>query len=185
MHAHTHTHTHILSHIHVCVYVYVCVCVQVAETTILDIFLMSEADYVVGTLSSHFGALAYELSVASKGFSFFFSCAMLAHCPCFLVHSPTNYLWFRLFSSFFLFRCDLFCARRRPELRTFLKTFRPSKRFILFLYGLRVGLSFLRVGLSFLGVGFSLLGLGFSFLEVGFSFLRVGLSFLRVGLSLE
>ncbi len=40
----------------------------VAETTLLDVFLMSEADYVVGTLSSHFGALAYELSVARKGF---------------------------------------------------------------------------------------------------------------------
>ena len=40
----------------------------VAETTVLDILLMSEADYVIGTLSSHFGALAYELSVSSKGF---------------------------------------------------------------------------------------------------------------------
>ena len=40
----------------------------VAETTLLDVFLMSEADYVVGTLSSHFGALAYELSVARKGY---------------------------------------------------------------------------------------------------------------------
>lgn len=40
----------------------------VAETTLLDILLLSHADYFVGTLSSHFGALAYELSYATKGY---------------------------------------------------------------------------------------------------------------------
>lgn len=40
----------------------------VAESTILDILILSECDYFIGTLSSHFGALAYELSYANKGY---------------------------------------------------------------------------------------------------------------------
>mmetsp|Transcript_68591 Transcript_68591/g.162674 ORF Transcript_68591/g.162674 Transcript_68591/m.162674 type:complete len:293 (+) Transcript_68591:3-881(+) len=40
----------------------------VAETSLLDIFLLSHADYMVGTLSSHFASLAYELSSAAKGY---------------------------------------------------------------------------------------------------------------------
>uniref|UniRef100_A0A7S1HK44 GT23 domain-containing protein n=3 Tax=Hemiselmis andersenii TaxID=464988 RepID=A0A7S1HK44_HEMAN len=41
---------------------------MVAETTLVDILLLSQCDYFVGTLSSHFGALAYELSWANKGY---------------------------------------------------------------------------------------------------------------------
>jgi len=41
---------------------------MVAETTLVDILLLAEADFFIGTLSSHFGSLAYELSVATKGY---------------------------------------------------------------------------------------------------------------------
>mmetsp|Transcript_32499 Transcript_32499/g.73021 ORF Transcript_32499/g.73021 Transcript_32499/m.73021 type:complete len:119 (-) Transcript_32499:1006-1362(-) len=35
---------------------------------LIMIVVGAEADYFVGTLSSHFGSLAFELSVATKGF---------------------------------------------------------------------------------------------------------------------
>ena len=39
----------------------------VADSTMLDLLLLAEADYFVGGFGSHFGRLAFELSVAAKG----------------------------------------------------------------------------------------------------------------------
>ncbi len=55
MHTHTHIHTHTYRRL-------------VSEATIVDLFLLAECDYFIGTLSSHYGALAYELSYAQKGY---------------------------------------------------------------------------------------------------------------------
>mmetsp|Transcript_61955 Transcript_61955/g.90809 ORF Transcript_61955/g.90809 Transcript_61955/m.90809 type:complete len:116 (+) Transcript_61955:2-349(+) len=38
------------------------------ESAISDLFVLASCDYFVGTFSSHFGALAYELMAADKGY---------------------------------------------------------------------------------------------------------------------
>uniref|UniRef100_A0A7S1MXG3 Uncharacterized protein n=1 Tax=Hemiselmis andersenii TaxID=464988 RepID=A0A7S1MXG3_HEMAN len=40
----------------------------VTESSLLDLMLLSHSDYFIGTFSSAFSAVAYELSVASKGY---------------------------------------------------------------------------------------------------------------------
>mmetsp|Transcript_2853 Transcript_2853/g.7419 ORF Transcript_2853/g.7419 Transcript_2853/m.7419 type:complete len:84 (+) Transcript_2853:26-277(+) len=40
----------------------------VAETSLIDILLLRECDYLIGTFISHFSRLALELMTADKGF---------------------------------------------------------------------------------------------------------------------
>ncbi|KAJ1467258.1 hypothetical protein T484DRAFT_1986816 [Baffinella frigidus] len=41
---------------------------QVAHSTFVDLLLLAECDYLVGTFSSAFSAVALELSISRKGF---------------------------------------------------------------------------------------------------------------------